>query len=403
MMLTTAKSIAVISIALIACIGITAIFLYSFVSNSSVDALHFDRDEMKLTVVNLTGSTTVLFRAGTELDSASVVDDYDAGGPTWLSRGDYFLAAELNGMTTYYPVNIAGFDSGPERDASLAITLRQPPLSAPPLPNGSPGLRSVPPGYFLMGDRLNPNEPHYVWLQGYFIGEFEVTNAEYRQFVRSVDGFENDGNWTGTGIKWKHRERSSATALLTANDPEYGRFGADDMPVTGVTWYEAVAYCRWLTSKYGGGTWIYSLPTEAEWEKAGRGPDGFDYPLGRFLSDDQTALYNWKKNPLTDKTVIGVEESRKTYKPNRWGLYHMGGNVVEWTRSLYRPLSRQSPYQDDERNSTETSGSRVARGGSWYSASAALLYIAYRDAFEPEISHHDLGFRIVAQRIPAPE
>jgi formate dehydrogenase (NADP+) beta subunit len=86
--------------------------------------------------------------------------------------------------------------------------------------------------------------------------------------------------------------------------------------------------------------------------------------------------------------------------PNRYGLYHMSGNVVEWTQSISRPYSRLRPYVDDDRNGEEAKGLRVARGGSWYSASIALLYLPYRDSFQPELSNHDLGFRVVARLVP---
>jgi len=251
-----------------------------------------------------------------------------------------------------------------------------------------------------MGDRLNPNEPHYVWTQGFFIGEFEVSNIEFRQFIDSLDGYSANTNWSESGLEWRDRSRSHTSATYLPTNPEFERFGGDDMPVTEVTWFEATAFCNWLTKKYGNSRWIFSLPTEAEWEKAARGPDGFDYPLGRRLSDGETSSYNWKKNPLATRTVFGVGESRTMFQPNRWGIYHLGGNVVEWTSSVYRQLNREHPYNEDDRNDDDQPGSRVARGGSWYSASNALLYIAYRDAFEPELSHNDLGFRIVARYLP---
>lgn len=109
---------------------------------------------------------------------------------------------------------------------------------------------------------------------------------------------------------------------------------------------------------------------------------------------------NWKKNPDVAVTVVGVNESQTAFKPNRYGLYHMSGNVVEWTQSLFRPFNREHPYTDDDRNLDDVAGLRVARGGSWYSASTALLYLPYRDAFQSEHSSQDIGFRIVARRIP---
>jgi formylglycine-generating enzyme required for sulfatase activity len=257
----------------------------------------------------------------------------------------------------------------------------------------------VPSGHFLFGDRLNPNEQHLVWTQGFFIGQFEVTNAEFRVFLSSPDGFANDLNWTEEGKRWKARSLDSSSARLIPGDAEFIRFGKSDQPVTQVTWFEAIAYCNWLTKRFGHGRWLYSLPTEAEWEKAARGPDNFDYPLGQSLSDAEIGSYNWKKNPLTEVTVFGTGDSEGKFRPNRYGIFHLGGNVVEWTLGTNRAFNREKPYADDDRNREDLTGVRVVRGGSWYSASNALLYIPYRDTFQPEISHNDLGFRVVVRNL----
>jgi formylglycine-generating enzyme required for sulfatase activity len=142
------------------------------------------------------------------------------------------------------------------------------------------------------------------------------------------------------------------------------------------------------------------LPTEAEWEKGARGPDNFDYGLGMTIGDVETPRYNWKKNPDAPVTVVGNDESEKLFRPNRYGLYHASGNVTEWTQSVNRQYNRVQPYRDDERNHDDATGLRVARGGSWYSASTANLYIPYRDAFQPEHSSQDIGVRVVARRLP---
>jgi formylglycine-generating enzyme required for sulfatase activity len=167
-----------------------------------------------------------------------------------------------------------------------------------------------------------------------------------------------------------------------------------------VTWYEAHAFCRWLTRTIGGNRWLFALPNEAEWEKVARGPDNFDYALGMTISDQEVSLYNWKKNPDALVTVVGVEDSRRHYRSNRFGVYHLSGNVVEWTQSVNRPYNREHPFADDDRNADETTGLRVTRGGSWYSASIAYLYIPYRDAFQREHCSQDVGFRVVARALP---
>ena len=161
-----------------------------------------------------------------------------------------------------------------------------------------------------------------------------------------------------------------------------------------VTWYEANAYCRWLTRRLGGGRWLFRMPTEAEWEKAARGPDGFDYGLGMELSEPQSPLYNWKKNPGAEVTLVGPGETG--FRPNRYGISHASGNAREWTQSVFRRYGADHPYRDDDRNADDTPGMRVTRGGSWYSASSVRLRLAYREEFQPELSSDDLGFRIAA-------
>jgi iron(II)-dependent oxidoreductase len=262
------------------------------------------------------------------------------------------------------------------------------------------GFVYIPSGPFLLGDRLNPGEPHYVWLSGFYISPFEVTNAEFREFWHDPGGYADNVNWTPQGKLWKRVKRCEATVLLPPSDPEYRRFGQPDQPVALVSWFEANAFCRWLTRKLGGSKWIFALPTVAEWEKVARGPDNFDYGLGMTISDDQIPLYNWKKNPTAPVTLVGIRDSRVAYKPNRYGVYHMSGSVTEWTQSIFRMHTRDHPYADDDRNADDAVGPRVARGGSWYSASIALLGTPFRDAFQPEHTSNDVGFRIVARPQP---
>jgi formylglycine-generating enzyme required for sulfatase activity len=230
---------------------------------------------------------------------------------------------------------------------------------------------------------------------------FEVTNGEFRRFLGAADGYDDRSNWTADGWSWRGTGASQVTARLEASHADYRRFGLDDQPLVSVTWYEAHAYCRWLTRRLGADRWVFRLPTEAEWEKAARGPDSFDYGLGSTLSEPESGLYNWKKNPGADVTLVGWADTRKAYAPNRYGLYHASGNAAEWLRSAARPVTRAQPYEEhDGRNEDEGTADRVARGGSWYSASAVRLYLAYREEFPPNLSSNDLGFRIAAVLMP---
>ncbi|MCC7308085.1 MAG: SUMF1/EgtB/PvdO family nonheme iron enzyme [Acidobacteria bacterium] len=382
-------------LALAAAIVAASILAYQYFDAELAEQEHYDRDETQLIVTDLAGAEMKLFRAGAHLTDAGPVHEF-SGQPIWLAKGNYFLETRHANTTVFYPITIQGYRAGTEADDTFAVTIRPIPDASPPT-SGSQFV-FIPSGHFLFGDRLNPREPHLVWTQGFFIAQYEVTNAEFQNFLAAPDGYGDDQNWTDAGKVWKSRSECNASAKLSAADVEFKRFGQGELPVTQVTWFEAAAYCRWLTRKLGDGRWLYSLPTEAEWEKAARGPDNFDYALAEKLSDAETPFYNWKKNPLAEITVVGA--SNTAFRPNRYGVYHLGGNVVEWTQGLYKPFNREKPYQaDDGRNREDTDGVRVVRGGSWYSASAALMYIPYRDTFQPEVFHHDLGFRIVVRNL----
>jgi len=357
----------------------------------------YRRQETELVLSKLPGISVELYRAGNDLRASVPVSGF-TGTSLWLSKGDYFLKVIDQARSAYLPVSLTGFRCGPDEEGSFLVSIRPLPEQLPPrLSPGAPAFVYIPAGNVLIGDRLNPKEPHYVWLTGYFIAPFEVTNGEFRKFLQV--GYDDPSCWSTAGRRWKSSNRSRATARLSPADADYPRFGRDDLPVVWITWFEANAYCTWLTKTLGN-RWLFSLPNDAEWEKAARGPDDFEYALGRSLSDAQIGLYNWRKNPDAPVPVVGVDSSRTQFAPNRFGLYHMTGNVSEWSQSVNMPYNREHPFADDERNATEADGLRSVRGGSWYSAAISYLMISYRDSFQPEHSNQELGFRVVAKALP---
>ncbi len=357
---------------------------------------HFEHNETHFLVSQASGLRPMLFKAGKDL-SGAVRDPSFSGISAWLPPGNFFLEADRPQGKAFYPLPILGYGTGPERDFTISVTIRAPGPPPPLLLPASPAFKYIPSGHFLLGNRLNPQELHYVWLTGFYISSFEATNAEFLEFFSDRGGYGDDANWTEAGTLWKRDNASRATALMKPSDPDFRRFGQPDQPVVQVNWYEANAYCRWLTRRLGGKDWWFTLPNEAEWEKSARGPDSFDYGLGNVLSDAEIAFYNWKKNPTAEVTLVGINESRGLYIPNRFGLYHMTGNAAEWTQSIYRPYNRNFPFTEDDRNLDTAPGLRVVRGGSWYSASVASLSIAYRETFQPEVSTPYLGFRVAAK------
>lgn len=392
----------VIALAAGALLFIAAAIVKIFTAREEKEQEHYQRQESKLLVSPLADARVTLYKAGKNLSDTTRIVSFSEE-PLWLPPGNYFLRSETNGTTLFWPAPLVGYRAGPDEDGSFAVTTRSAPNVTPPrlLPT-LPDFVYIPSGSFLFGDRFNPREPHYVWLTGYFINPFEVTNAEFREFIADPQGYADDKYWTESGRQWKAANVSQVTALLKPEDERYSRFGQLDQPVVWLNWFEAQAYCQWLTHKIGDRHWQFALPTEAEWEKAARGPDNFEYALSNSLSDAEVRWYNWKKNPDAEITVVGLAASKQAYQPNRYGLFHMSGNVVEWTQSLHLPFNKIHPYleYDRERNDPAKPGLRVARGGSWYSASVALLQIHYREAFQPEHSTQDIGFRLVARLLP---
>jgi formylglycine-generating enzyme required for sulfatase activity len=364
------------------------------------EQLRSERDETELVVTNSAEEQVHLFRAGRSLREATELS-LSGNQRVWLPPGNYFLKAIQEGRICFFPIPLRGYRSGPETNGAFTVTVRSTPKGRPPLlfPD-LPPMTYVPSGHFLLGDRLNPREPHHVWVAGFFMSPFEVTNREFGEFLKADQGYRESANWSDGGRQWNASNASRASALLGVRDSDFKRFGRPELPVVDVNWFEANAYCHWLTRMFGQEKWIFALPSEAEWEKAARGPDNFDYGLGMIISDNEVHLYNWKKNPEAQVTVVGFQESQSNYQPNRYGLYHMSGNVAEWTQSVHRSYNHEHPYVDDDRNRDSASGLRVVRGGSWYSASTAILYLPYRETFQPEISASYLGFRVIARRLP---
>lgn len=367
-------------------------------NHDRIEQERFERGESELIVSNLAQSNAVVFKAGRTLDDTVRIAAVGRNH-LWLPPGNYIVRSEGTSWTLFYPVPLTGYRCGPDEDGSYLVTVRSLPQRFPPkLLPALPEFVFIPSGTFLLGDRQNPREPHYVWLTGFFIAPFEVTNEEFRAFLHASDGYNDEANWTDMGKRWRNQNGSHASALLTPTDRDYERFGAEDLPVTRVTWYEANAFRKWLTRKFLG--WLFTLPNDAMWEKAARGPDNFDYSLSRYISDEEALLYNWRKNSDAPVPLFGMRSSLQRFRPNRYGIYHMTGNVVEWTQSVEQPYNRERPYVNNKRNHDDTAGKRTARGGSWYSAATSYLYIPYRDSFQPEHSSPDVGFRIVAKPLP---
>jgi formylglycine-generating enzyme required for sulfatase activity len=240
-----------------------------------------------------------------------------------------------------------------------------------------PVMVRIPAGLFLMGSSDDDNEArddekpqHEVELSEYRIGKYPVTNVEYQAFVKQRLGGRSPPYWDGE------------------NYPE----GKGDYPVVEVTWYDAVAYGEWLTSKTGR---KYRLPTEAEWEKAARGMDGRIYPWG---DERDETMCNTKESGVGGTTPVG-EYSPQGDSP--YGAADIAGNVWEWAadgssqHDLYVGGSAKDPQGPQEGEH------RVLRGGSFLH-NRDLARCAYRFGMLRS-KRSDVGFRVVVDMAKIPE
>jgi formylglycine-generating enzyme required for sulfatase activity len=219
------------------------------------------------------------------------------------------------------------------------------------------------------------DDAHPVNLGPFSLACYPITNAQFRAFVED-GGYTTKKYWTAAGWEWRSQNHQIQGLL---DDPYYG---IDNRPVVGITWYEAVAYARWLAATSGK---PFRLPTEAEWERAAAGTEGRRYPFGS-RAHDQVA--NARDAGIGQTTAVGVFPGDQTPE----GLFDMAGNVWEWCSSLDRPY----PYRvDDGRENLEGSDSRILRGGSFDSPRKAM-HSTERRSVNPHAVVSLIGFRVAA-------
>jgi formylglycine-generating enzyme required for sulfatase activity len=206
---------------------------------------------------------------------------------------------------------------------------------------------------------------HPVSVDPFYLSCYQVTNAEYDAFRQA------------TGREMAHFRSQSL-------------FGCPTQPGVGVSWFDAAAYCDWLSELRGRGLRGrgFRLPTEAEWEWAARGGlEGKLYPWGdEPIFERENYQARWREKP----------EPVGTSRPNGYGLYDMCENVHEWCADWYDPdYYAVSP----EHNPTgpETGTRKASRGGAWRHH-LKIARCAARSSIPPEFHYADYGFRVAADR-----
>ncbi|MCS6805249.1 MAG: formylglycine-generating enzyme family protein [Acidobacteriota bacterium] len=254
--------------------------------------------------------------------------------------------------------------------------------AARPISQLEPEMVRIPAGYFLMGSDLlgEAEKPvHRVYLDEYYIGKFEVTNAQYKAFCDATGYVYPGAEWYPDAI-----QNGEAEFRLKPNHP-----------VVAVNWNDAVAYCQWLSKVTGK---KYRLPTEAEWEKAARGGlEGRMYPWGD-EAVDAGGCYRANVGSESDNDRIRKRDGFLytspvgSFLPNGYGLYDMAGNAWEWCQDRYDEHYYQwSPEVNPK--GPDTGERRVLRGGSWWGGPRRLPCAA-RHWNYPLIRYASTGFRV---------
>lgn len=250
----------------------------------------------------------------------------------------------------------------------------------------------VPAGCFLMGTgeaeaeaalALNPpswaarripsEQPqHEVCLSaGYWIDQTEVTNAAFQAFV-DAGGYTTPEYWSEDGLKWLNRQEVETLPLTCEAE------AADDHPRVCVTWFEAEAYAAWR----GG-----SLPTEAQWEYAARGPESLVYPWGSDWNPDLANVVD-----STGLTPVGSYPDGASWV----GALDLAGNAMEWVQDWLwdKYYGREEAGLDPV---GPASGRMKVEKGGWWGSYPFVARAAYRH-FEdpPSYQDHHIGFRVVS-------
>jgi formylglycine-generating enzyme required for sulfatase activity len=226
------------------------------------------------------------------------------------------------------------------------------------------------------------------------LARYPVTNAQFKQFI-DADGYNPAAPWwDAAGAAWLReplpkRDQDGWIRRLQKDSPEFWDdpdvgIVRPNHPVVGVSWYEAVAFCAWLTQHLNDG-YLYRLPSEAEWEFAARGAERRIYAWGNELPDGERA--NYQRN-AEYTSAVGCYPAGTTPE----GLLDMAGNVWEWTRSEYRNY----PYAPDdgrESGSDPAQKTFTLRGGAWY-LHPLYLRAALRLVNTPGPHVQYVGFRL---------
>jgi formylglycine-generating enzyme required for sulfatase activity len=210
------------------------------------------------------------------------------------------------------------------------------------------------------------------------IAKYPVTNAQFAEFMKA-GGYDNSNWWTDSG--WKTRQKEKWKEPRYWKDSVFATQNANkaDHPVVGVSWYEAVAFCLWLSEAAGENI---TLPTEQQWQRAAQGDDGRAYPWGKEW-DGKRCNNSVGSNSSSDTTPVTQYEG-KDKGDSPYDVTDLSGNVWEWCLTVYSSGEMGLDGTDN----------RVLRGGSWVVDNTDYLRAGYRNRYHPSYRYYIIGFRV---------
>lgn len=219
----------------------------------------------------------------------------------------------------------------------------------------------------------------------YWIAKYPVTNGQFRLFVEA-GGYREERWWTKAGWEaklngwgWDQKTGQWVETGKPWVEPRYwqdGQWNGAEQPVVGVSWYESVAFCLWLSEVTGEKV---SLPTEAQWQYAAQGKDGRAYPWGKEWDATRCrhSVGTSSKNTSPVRQFEGKGDSP-------FGVVDMAGNVWEWCLT---------DYNNHGNDINELAARRVLRGGAWDGNNTINFRCDYRLRLNPRSRDYLRGFR----------
>jgi len=223
--------------------------------------------------------------------------------------------------------------------------------------------------FIFGGDRqaYNSGQSETIDLYTFRISKYPVTYSQFQSFIGDPDGYSNSRWWASLNEKGHEQQRGG---------PGDQAFKYSNHPRERVSWYDAMAFCAWLTAKLG---MPVTLPTEHQWEKAARGPNGLYYPYGNLFDALKS---NTLEAGIGQTSTVGIFSDGMS----PYDVADMSGNVWEWTLTKYESCT----------DTNVSSGTRcVLRGGSWFSGQD-LARAASRNHYHPDVRFSRVGFRLAS-------